>query len=53
MEMELHCYFVLSVPMNLLSSYQDSGKEFSFGNVNLYKSNVVQIFDLIFCDSER
>ena len=53
MEMELHCSFVLSLPLHLLSSYQDSGKEFSFGNVNLYKSNVVQIFELIFCDSER
>ena len=33
--------------------YSDSCREFSFNNVNLGESNVAQIFELIFGDSER
>ena len=33
--------------------YSDSGREFSFNNINLCESNVAQIIELIFCDSDR
>ena len=33
--------------------YLDSGREFSFNNINLCEINAVQIYELIFCDSER
>ena len=52
--MKLHCSFVLSLPSQLISRvYLDSVREFSFNNVNLCESNVVQILELIICDSER
>ena len=43
-EMQLHSYFVLSLLSHLLSSILS--REFSFNNVNLCGSNVVQIFEL-------
>ena len=53
MEMQLHCSFVLPSHPTLYQVYQDSGREVLFNNINIYESNVVQLFNLIFCDSER
>ena len=53
MEIQLHCSLVSCVPSHLISSILRLGREFSFNDVNLCESNVVQTFELIFCDSER
>ena len=52
MGMQLHCYFMLSLHRTLY--YVENvtfGRKFSFDNINLCESNVVQIYELIFCDS--
>ena len=56
MEMQSHYSFVLSLPLRIILSILRSSREFSFAfidNVNLCESNAMQIFELIFCNSER
>ena len=53
MEIQLRFSFVLSLPLYLISSREGSGREVSFNNINLCEGNALQIYELIFCDSEK
>ena len=46
-------FFCYPCHHKLYQVYYDWGREFSFNNVNLCKSNVVQIFQFSFCDCKR
>ena len=46
-------FCVISTITTYIKYIKDSDGEFSFNNINLCESNVVQIFELIFCDTER
>ena len=47
MEIQLHCCFMLSLSSHLISTVLRFQWRFLFNNVNLCKSNIKQIFELI------